>query len=95
MSMRSRLALVSLIAVVAVPAAAAAWLALGDGADEIPASELSAYPDIVLVWRPTDSVTATGDLYVVRADGAGARLLRKWGEYGEEDRVNGLGNELW
>jgi Tol biopolymer transport system component len=95
MSMRSRLALVSLIAVVAVAAAAAAWLALRDGNDEIPASELSAYPDIVLIWGPSDSVTATGDLYVVRADGAGARLLRKWGEYGEEDRPYGLYNALW
>jgi hypothetical protein len=96
MSKRSRLALVLLIAVVAAAAGVAAWPLLQDrNDDEIPASELSAYPDIVLVWGPTDSVTGTGDLYVVRADGTGARLLRKWGQYGEEDRPYGLYNALW
>jgi Tol biopolymer transport system component len=94
MSMRSRLALVSLIVVAAAAAGATVWL-LRDGADEIPASELAGYPDILLVWGPTDSVTGTGDLYVVRADGTGVRLLRKWGEYGEEDRPYGLYNALW
>jgi WD40 repeat protein len=92
---RARLCLVSLVAVVAAVAGATAWLLLRDTANEIPATELAAYPDIVLVWGPTDNVTRTGDLYRVRADGRSARLLRTWGEYGQEDQPYGLYNALW
>ena len=52
---------------------------MGNG-DETPlgAEDLQSYPDILLVWGPTDALTGAADLYVASAEGTAVRSLRRW-----------------
>ena len=52
---------------------------MGNG-DETPlgAKDLQSYPDILLVWGPTDALTGAADLYVAPAGGTAVRSLRRW-----------------
>ncbi len=75
----------------------AAWF-IGNGDEtSLGAEDLQSYPDIVLVWGPTNVGGGTGDLYVVRADGTGVRAIRKWPTTGElrEDQPYGAQHAVW
>ena len=71
------------------------------GADRSPtigSEELQDQPPIAIVWARSQRArnTGSGDLYVVRADGAEPRIVRKWPELSDsEGRAYGISNAHW
>jgi WD40 repeat protein len=100
--LRTRRAALAALATVLVLAAAGltgAWLTLGREPDGISAAELREYPPIVVVWADKDRAehTESGDVYVVRPEGGGARRVRAWKPYSEsrQDGVYGAYDARW
>lgn len=56
-----------------------------------------ALPPIVIVWADSRRAqyTGAGDLYVVQANGTHPRALKRWGDYGRDNRPYGAFNAAW
>ena len=71
---------------------------MGNGDEtRLGAEDLQSYPDILLVWGPTDALTGAADLYVAPAEGTAVRSLRRWPRRPDQglSRPYGAFDALW
>ncbi len=85
------------LALVVAGVGVAIWWTASREEAHITSGELRAYPSLALVWAEKRhvSTTATGDLFVVRADGTGLRRLKAWPEQLKDGHAYGTAAARW